>query len=202
MVVADLYQSAGCLPVDVRALGLDFATGGSVKWLCGGPGAGYLYVRRDLWNQLEPAATGWQAHREPFGFKPGPIEFADDVMRFLNGTPNVPAMYSARPGYEIINQVGVENIRRKSLRQTQLLMDLADESDIPVRTCREPDRRGGVVILDVPNGKEVTKELARREILVDFRPKAGIRVAPHFYTTDEEVKHTVQQIREIAYADA
>ena len=155
MVVADLYQSAGCLPVNVRELGVDFATGGSVKWLCGGPGAGYLYVRRDLWGQLEPAATGWQAHREPFAFEGGPIEFADDAMRFLNGTPNVPALYSARSGYEIIHEIGVENIRAKSLRQTQLLMDLADEAGIPVRTCREAERRGGVVILDVPNGKEV-----------------------------------------------
>ena len=186
-------------PLTCARCNLDFATGGSVKWLCGGPGAGYLYVRRDLWNQLQPAATGWLAHQEPFGFEAGPIEFADDAMRFLNGTPNVPALYSARSGYEIINQIGVDEIREKSLRQTQLLMDLADEAGIPVRTCREAGRRGGVVILDVPNGKEATQELARREILVDYRPQAGIRIAPHFYTTDEEVEHTVMQIREIAY---
>lgn len=200
MVVADLYQSAGCLPVDVRALNLDFATGGSVKWLCGGPGAGYLYVRRDLWDKLQPAATGWAAHREPFAFAPAPMDFAPDAMRFLSGTPNVPAMYSAQGGYEIINEIGVEAIRAKSLRQTQFLMDLADEADFPVRTCREPDRRGGVVILDIPWGKEVTKELARREILVDYRPGAGIRIAPHFYTTDEEILHTVEQIQGITAA--
>lgn len=200
MVVADLYQSAGCLPVDVRALNLDFATGGSVKWLCGGPGAGYLYVRRDLWDKLQPAATGWAAHREPFAFAPAPMDFAPDAMRFLSGTPNVPALYSARGGYEIINEIGVEAIRAKSLRQTQFLMDLADEADFPVRTCREPDRRGGVVILDIPWGKEVTKELARREILVDYRPEAGIRIAPHFYTTDEEILHTVEQIQGITAA--
>lgn len=202
LVVADLYQSAGCLPVNVRELGVDFATGGSVKWLCGGPGAGYLYVRRDLWTQLEPAATGWQAHREPFGFEAGPLRPADDIMRFLNGTPNIPALYSATPGYEIVNEIGVENIRAKSLRQTQFLMELADEYGIRVRTCREADKRGGVVILDVPNGKEVTQELGRREILVDYRPQAGIRIAPHFYTTDEEVEHTVRQIRECAGAHA
>jgi kynureninase len=202
MVVADLYQSAGCLPVNLRDLQLDFATGGSVKWLCGGPGAGYLYVRRDLWSQMQPAATGWQAHQDPFGFEAGPIEFAEDAMRFLNGTPNVPALYSARSGYEIINEVGVENIRAKSLRQTQLLIDLADEAGIPVRTCREAERRGGVVILDVPNGKEAAQELARREILVDYRPQAGIRIAPHFYTTDDEVVYTVAQLREIAAAGA
>lgn len=198
MVVADLYQSAGCLPVHVRDLRVDFATGGSVKWLCGGPGAGYLYVRRDLWSQMEPAATGWQAHQDPFGFVAGPMEFAGDAMRFLNGTPNVPSMYSAKSGYEIINEIGVERIRAKSERQTQLLMDLADELSIPVRTCREAGKRGGVVILDVPNGKEVTRELGRREILVDYRPQAGIRIAPHFYTTDAEVEHTVEQLHEIA----
>ncbi len=200
LVVADLYQSAGCLPVNVRELQVDFATGGSVKWLCGGPGAGYLYVRRDLWGQLEPAATGWQAHQEPFRFEAGPMQFADDAMRFLNGTPNIPALYSAKSGYEIVNEIGVEIIREKSLRQTQLLIDWADELEIPVRTCRETDRRGGVVILDVPNGKEVTQELARREILVDYRPQAGIRIAPHFYTSDEEVKYTVRQIRDCAPA--
>ena len=202
MVVADLYQSAGCLPVNVRELGLDFAVGGSVKWLCGGPGAGYLYVRRDLWNKLEPAATGWQAHREPFSFEAGPTRLADDAMRFLNGTPNVPAMYSAKSGYEIVNEIGVGKIRAKSERQTRLLIDLADEFEIPVRTCREPERRGGVVILDVPNGMDVTKELGRREILVDYRPQAGIRIAPHFYTSDDEVRHTVQQLHEIACAHA
>ena len=200
MVVADLYQSAGILPVDVRALGVDFATGGSVKWLCGGPGAGYLYVRRDLWPQLEPAATGWMAHREPFGFEAGPINYAPDAFRFLNGTPGVPALYAAKSGYEIINEIGVEAIRDKSVRQTSYLMDLAIESGFPVRTPRNPSQRGGVVILDVPEGKAVTKELARREILVDYRPAAGIRIAPHFYTTDDEIAHTVGAIREIVDA--
>jgi kynureninase len=200
MVVADLYQSAGCLPVNVRELNVDFATGGSVKWLCGGPGAGYLYVRRDLWEKLEPAATGWQAHRAPFAFEGGPIDFAPDAMRFLNGTPNVPALYSARSGYEIVNQIGVEPIRAKSLRQTELLMNLADEAGFPVRTCRQPQLRGGVVILDVPGGREVTQELARREILVDYRPGAGIRIAPHFYSTDEEIEHTIRSIGDIVYS--
>jgi kynureninase len=197
-VIADLYQSAGILPVDVRALNLDFATGGSVKWLCAGPGAGYLYVRRDLWSSLEPAATGWMAHREPFEFEAGPIEYAADAFRFLNGTPNVPALYSARSGYEIIKRIGVAAIREKSVRQTTRLMDLAEEAGIPVRTCREPQRRGGVVILDVPNGKQVAKELERREVLVDYRPRAGIRIAPHFYTSEDELDHTISEIRKVA----
>jgi kynureninase len=194
MVFADLYQSAGTVPVNVRELGVDFATGGSVKWLCGGPGAGYLYVRRDLWDELQPAATGWMAHEEPFAFEGGAIRYAHDAFRFLNGTPNVPALYSARSGYEIVNEIGVAAIREKSVRQTERLIGLADEAGIRVNTPRDPEKRGGTVILDVPNGYEVTKELTRREVLVDYRPGAGIRVAPHFYTTDEELERTVAEV--------
>jgi kynureninase len=199
MVIADLYQSAGTVPVNVRELNLDFATGGSVKWLCGGPGAGYLYVRRDLWPRLDPMTTGWIAHEEPFAFEGGPIRYAPDVFRFLNGTPNIPALYTARSGYEIINEIGVPAIREKSIRQTTRLMALAEEARIHVNTCRNANQRGGVVTLDVPGGQEVTRELGRREILVDYRPAAGIRVAPHFYTTDEELDHTIATIASIAH---
>jgi len=197
LVIADLYQSAGILPVDVRALGVDFATGGSVKWLCGGPGAGYLYVRPDLLRQLRPAATGWMAHRRPFEFAGGPMDYAPDMFRFMNGTPNIPALYSARSGYDIVNEVGVDAIRAKSLRQTERLIALADEAGFRVTSCRDPRERGGVVVVDVPNGKEVTRELERREVLVDYRPGAGIRIAPHFYTADEELDRVIEEIRSI-----
>jgi kynureninase len=199
MIVADLYQSAGTVPVNVRALGVDFATGGSVKWLCGGPGAGYLYVRRDLWDRLRPAATGWMAHEQPFAFEGGAIRYAHDAFRFLNGTPNIPALYSARSGYEIVNEIGVPAIRAKSVRQTTRLIELADAAGLKVNTPRDPERRGGVVILDVPNGYAVTQELVRREVLVDYRPGAGIRVAPHFYTTDEELEHTIGGVVTVAH---
>lgn len=202
LVIADIYQSAGVLPLDVRSLGVDFATGGSVKWLCGGPGAGYLYVRAGLAQQLQPAATGWMAHRHPFEFEAGPIDYATDSFRFLSGTPNVPALYSARSGYEIVNQIGVEAIRAKSIRQTQHLIELADEAGFPVRSCRDPRSRGGVVVLDVPDGKEVTRELVRREVLVDYRPGAGIRIAPHFYTSDDEVERVISEMRSIVGAGA
>jgi kynureninase len=194
MIVADLYQSAGTVPVNVRELGVDFATGGSVKWLCGGPGAGYLYVRRDRWDRLAPAATGWMAHEQPFAFQGGPIRYANDAFRFLNGTPNIPGLYAARSGYEIVKEIGVEAVRAKSIRQTKRLIELADAAGLKVNTPRDPARRGGTVILDVPNGYDVTRELTRREVLVDFRPGAGIRVAPHFYTTDEELECTVEAI--------
>jgi kynureninase len=199
-VVADLYQSAGILPVDVRALQVDFAVGGSVKWLLGGPGAGYLYVRRDLWPLLEPAATGWQAHRAPFDFAGGAIDYAPDAFRFLGGTPNIPGLYSARAGYQIVNQIGVQAIRAKSVRQTTRLIELADQASITVRSQRDPAKRGGVIILDVPEGERVMAELLQRQIIVDHRPGAGIRISPHFYTADHELEHTIHELTAILHS--
>ncbi len=197
LVVADIYQSAGTVPLNVRELGVDFATGGSVKWLCGGPGAGYLYVRRDLWPSLQPRLTGWMAHRNPFDFDPGAIQFADDGYRFLQGTPNIPGLYAARSGYEIVNEVGVANIRAKSVRQTSLLIDLLEKAGYRINSPRDAAQRGGTVTVDVPNGYEVTQELLRRDFLVDYRPGAGIRIAPHFYTKDEELELVVEEIQSL-----
>lgn len=198
MVCADIYQSAGTVPLNVRDLGVDFAVGGSVKWLCGGPGNGYLYARRDLWPSLRPRLTGWSAHRNPFAFADGPIDYADDAYRFQHGTPNIPAMYAGMAGYEIIAEVGVERIREKSQRQTQRLIELADEAGYRLNSPRDPQQRGGVVVMEVPNGYEVVKDLSKRDILVDYRPGAGIRVAPHFYTTDDEVETVMREIRATA----
>jgi kynureninase len=197
LVVADLYQSAGTVPVDVAAWDVDFATGGSVKWLCGGPGAGYLYVAPRLRNSLAPRLTGWMAHRDPFAFEPGAIEYAADATRFLHGTPAVPALYAAQAGYEIVSAAGVEAIRAKSVRQVQLLIDLALERGFRPHTPERPEQRGGMVILDVPHGQAVTRELLRREVIVDFRPGAGIRFSPHFYSTDEEVSRALDETRQI-----
>ncbi|HKS43296.1 MAG TPA: aminotransferase class V-fold PLP-dependent enzyme [Blastocatellia bacterium] len=197
MVVADIYQSAGTVPINVREVGLDFATGGSVKWLCGGPGAGYLYVRRDLWPQLEPRLTGWLAHKHPFAFETGPNDYADNIYRFLNGSPNVPGMYAAMSGYEIINEVGVEHIREKSIRQTTRLIEIAEDAGFKVNCPKNVSERGGTVVIDVPHGQQVTAELLRRDFLVDYRPGAGIRVAPHFYSKDEELELTVREIKQI-----
>ena len=197
LVLADVYQSAGSVPIDVHALGVDFATGGSVKWLCGGPGAGYLYVRRDLWPKLEPRFTGWMAHKRPFSFETGAIDYAEDAFRFLNGTPAIPAMYAARSGYEIIAEIGAERIREKSMRQTAHLIELAQDAGFRINSPRNPAERGGTVVMDVPDGAEVTQELLRRNFLVDHRPGAGIRVAPHFYSSDEELELTIREIQAI-----
>jgi kynureninase len=197
LVVADLYQSAGTVPVDVAAWDVDFATGGSVKWLCGGPGAAYLYVAPRLRSKLRPRLTGWMAHEKPFAFETGPIRYAEDASRFLHGTPAVPALYAAQAGYGLVESLGVDAVRRQSLRQVARLVEGARALGFTPRTPEKPEERGGMVIVDVPRAEAVTRELLRREILVDYRPGAGIRISPHFYTRDDEVDYALQQIREI-----
>jgi kynureninase len=195
-VVLDAYQSAGVVPLDVTALGVDFATGGSVKWLCGGPGAGWLYVRPDLAATLEPTLVGWQGHARPFDFEPE-LEYAEGVARFLTGTPNVPALYAASAGYDVIEEVGVDRIRANSTRQTQLLIDLLDAAGFDVGSPRDPARRGGTVLVKTPEFQAVHKELGERQIICDFRPDAGIRLGPHFFNTDDELRYAVDQLVEI-----
>src|SRR6266704_1612812 len=199
-VVLDAFQSVGTVPFDVRALNVDFVCGGVLKWLCGGPGVAYLYVRPDLGKRLEPKLTGWMAHENPFGFEIGPTRYTTGPYRFMNGTPNIPALYAARPGVKIIAQVGIERIRQKSKRQTARLIELADKRGWPVNTPRDPERRGGTVSINMPNSQEVCAELLRRDILVDWRPQAGVRLSPHFYTKDEELEIAISAIEEIVSA--
>jgi kynureninase len=195
-VVLDCYQSAGIVPLDVTSLGVSFAVGGSVKWLLGGPGNGWLYVRPDLAETLEPAATGWQAHARPFGFEEE-MEYAAGAARFLTGTPNVPAHYAGTAGYDLVEEIGVERIRERSLEQTGLLIELADAAGFEVVSPREAARRGGSVVVRVPEFAAVHAELEARGILCDFRPDAGIRLGPHFFNSDEEIRYAVEQISEI-----
>jgi kynureninase len=195
-VILDCYQSAGIVPLDVTALGVDFAVGGSVKWLCGGPGNGWLYVRPDLAERLQPKYTGWHAHARPFGFEEE-MAYATAAARFLTGTPNPAAHYAGTAGYDLVEEVGVSRIRENSLRQTQLLMDLADAAGLEVRSPRDPVRRGGTVTIDVPDAAAVYAELEARGILGDYRPGAGIRIGPHFFSTDDELRFAIGQIAEI-----
>jgi kynureninase len=196
-VVLDAYQAAGTIPMSVTDLGVDFVVGGSVKWLCGGPGAGYLYVRPDLTAKMRPSVVGWAGHAAPFGFETGAIRYAETIERFQSGTPNVPALYAARAGYEIVAEIGVPAIRERSLGLTRRLIDAAARRGWRLNTpTRDPDR-GGSVVLDVPNGAAVTDDLLRRQIIVDYRPGAGVRIAPHFYNSEAEVDAAVAAIDEI-----
>jgi kynureninase len=196
MVVLDTYQSAGTVPFSVKDLQVDFATGGSVKWLCGGPGAGYLYVRPDLIDRLEPKTTGWMAHESPFAFE-SELRYAPNITRFLHGSPAIPALYAAQSGYEIINQIGVEKIREKSVRQTEQLISLAREAGFRVTSPKNPAQRGGTITVWDDNAAAITKELIRREFIVDYRPGAGVRISPHFYTKDEELELVIAELKKI-----
>jgi kynureninase len=200
-VVLDAYQSVGAVPLDVTAVGVDFAVGGSVKWLCGGAGAAWLYVRPDLHERLEPTLVGWQAHKRPFAFEPE-LEYADGAARFLTGTPNVPALYAATAGYDVIEEFGVDRIRERSLALTQLLIDLLDAAGFEIGSPRKQERRGGTVLVRTPDNPAVHKELGERNIICDFRPDAGVRLGPHFYNTEDELRHTVSVLTEIVESGA
>jgi len=196
MVVLDTYQSAGTVPFNVKELEVDFATGGSVKWLCGGPGAGYLYVRPDLQLQLQPKTTGWMAHEAPFAFETE-LRYAPDIRRFLHGSPSIPALYAAQSGYRIINEIGVQNIRKKSTRQTERLIELAKEAGFVVTSPQDTASRGGTITIAHDDAAAITKELIHREFIVDYRPGAGVRISPHFYTSDEELEIVVNEMKTI-----
>jgi kynureninase len=196
-VILDVFQATGTMPFNVRELGVDFAVGGVLKWLCGGPGVAYLYVREDLRAQLKPALTGWIAHRRPFAFETGAIDRREDSFRYLNGTPHIPALYACQPGLDILNQVGVQPIREKSLQMTAQLIEGAKARGWRVNTPENPAERAGTVSVECPHAMEVSRELLAREILVDYRPKAGIRLSPHFYNKFEECDFALAQIEEI-----
>jgi len=197
LVLLDAFQSVGVVPVDVKELEVDALVGGALKWLCGGPGACFLWVRPELARTLEPALTGWMAHPNPFAFDIGPMKYRKDAFRFMSGTPNIPGLMAARPGIELVADIGSAAIREKSMRQTARLVELARERGMRLTCPEKPEERAGTVAIDVEDGKAACQELLRREIIVDYRPKAGIRVSPHFYTKDDELERCVSELDEI-----
>jgi kynureninase len=196
MVSLDAFHSVGIIPVDVQESGVDFLTGGVLKWLCGGPGGCFLYISPAIRDTLRPALTGWQAHTRPFAFE-GKLEYAEGPFRWLNGTPVIPALYASAEGAKIIRRAGVEEIRKKSMRQTARLIELAEDRGFRVFAPRDPRQRAGTVAIDVPHGYEVAQVLLSREILIDYRVGAGIRAAPYFFNTEEEVATLIDAIDEI-----
>lgn len=199
LVSLDSFHAVGIIPVDVAAIGCDFLTGGVLKWLCGGPGGCFLYAAPQVRNALMPALTGWQAHARPFAFEPE-MDFAPDIYRWLGGTPVIPALYASAEGPKILRRAGIAAIRAKSIRQTTRLIELADARGFTVRAPRDPERRGGTVAVDMPHAYEMSQYLLARDIIVDFRPGAGIRIAPHFYTTDAEVERVMSAIDEALHS--
>jgi kynureninase len=201
VVALDAYHSVGVIPVDVKRSGADFLTGGVLKWLCGGPGACFVYASAAARERFAPALTGWQAHAHPFAFEPE-MQFADGIARWLGGTPAVPALYAATEGPRLLGAAGIDAVREKSVRQTARLVELADAHGYRVHAPRDAARRGGTVAFDVPHGATVAQALLARDVVIDYRPGAGIRVAPHFYTTDDEVERVVVEIDEILATEA
>lgn len=194
LVLLDCYQSAGTVPLELAKWGCDMACGGSVKWACGGPGAAYLYVKPELLEHLAPMSTGWFGHAEPFAFDMGPMRYAADVWRMIGGTMAVPAIYTARAGWEILAELGVERIRKKSLRQTTFLRGLVEERGFTVNTPRDDAARGGTICFDFAEAQAVSQELSRRKFFHDYRPRCGLRVSPHYYTTDDELRHFMAEL--------
>jgi len=197
IVVLDVYQSAGILPIDVVELEVDIVIGGCLKWLCGGPGTAFLYVCQDLGTRLKQRLTGWMAHPNSFGFETGDMRYRDDAFRFLNGTPHVPCLYAARPGLEILGKIGVKRVRENSMRQIARLIELARGQGFTLTVAEKPEERGGTLAVNLPYAYEVSRELLRRDFLIDFRPGAGVRVSPHFYTSDEELEAVIREMRQI-----
>ncbi len=196
------YHSVGVIPVDVGAWDVDFYIGGVLKWLCGGPGGVFMYVRPDLLPSLNPKVTGWFASAAPFAFDVEKLELREDAYRLMNGTPGIASLHAIQPGVEIIAQVGVPAIREKSMRQTALIIDLADEMGYEVVSPRDPERRAGTITVNPPHAYEVSNELLARDIKIDFRPQAGIRIAPHFYNSDDEIRAAMLAIGEILADDS
>jgi len=194
LVMLDAYQAIGVVPVDIAAMDVDLLAGGTIKWLCGGPGVGYLYARPSL--QLRPALTGWMAHERPFDFDSGAMRWSEGARRFQTGTPSIPSVLAAQPGAEIVAEIGAGRIREKSLRLTERMIGWADEFGIAVGSPREPARRGGTVVLDIPHADRVCQALLQADMMLDYRPGVGIRLAPHFYTRDDEVDMAMKKVRQ------
>lgn len=196
-VILDTFHSVGTLPLDCAKWGVHAVVGGALKWLCGGPGNCFLYVDPDEAKKLTPAFTGWAAHKQPFLFSPNGQDYRDDGGRFATGTPNVPALYAGKEGIATIAEAGMDNVRARSQKLTTLLVDEAQRHGFGIQSPLDASRRGGHVALDVPDGYAVCQALSAREIVVDFRPDAGLRIAPHFYNTEDEVRAALQAVREI-----
>lgn len=200
--IVDGYHATGIVPMDVGAVGADFYLSGVLKWMCGGPGGVFLHARPEHLRTLRPGLTGWMAHKRPFDFDLGELDYRDDAFRFLSGTPSIPCLYAIRPGIDVIAAAGVGRIREKSKRQTAAILAHAERRGWAVRTPLEPEARGGTAVVEPPHAYEVSRELIARGILVDYREGSGIRISPHFYNTDGEVRAALEAIDEILESGA
>lgn len=191
----DDYHGIGILPLDLHDLGCDAYVAGVLKWLCGGPGLAFLYVRRDLIPALEPAVTGWFGTAEPFSFDTEHLTYHATARRFEHGTPPAPVFFLAQGGLDIVNEVTPERIRARQGELTDRVIDRADELGLPVRTPRERTARGGVVNVGVgADAGKICHALLGRDVCTDFRGD-GLRISPHFFNTEDDVDRCFEELR-------
>jgi len=195
--IVDDYHGVGIVPLDLHDLGCDLYAAGVLKWLCGGPGLAFLYARRDLLPELEPAVTGWFATREPFSFDTQHLELHPTARRLEHGTPPAPVYPVALGGLEIISEAGVDRIRERQGELTDHVIARADEAGLPVRTPRERGERGGVVNVGVgPEAGKICHALLERNVCTDFRGD-GLRISPHFFNTEADIDRCFDEIRSL-----
>ena len=201
--VIDGYHAPGCIPVNLSELGVDFYIGGCLKWLCGGPGNAFLYVKPELASRIQPQLTGWLAHKSPFSFSQE-MDYTHGSYRFMSGTPPIASLYTARAGLEIINSIGIPQIRKKSITQTRLVIENSKKRNFVVFSPEDDTYRGGAVSVNFPHAYQVKQALEERQFKVDYRKGKNsepdvIRIGPHFYTQDEEL-HSLFKTIDTIYA--
>ena len=199
-IILDCYQSIGAVPLDVVDLGVSFACGGSVKYVCGGPGAAWLYVRKDLVGEFAPRVTGWFGNEAPFAFTMPAQSYAEGIWRYMAGTPAVAGLYQSRAGQSIIAEIGVRRIRDKSLVMTQKIIDWVDELGMKLNSPRAAEQRGGSVVFDFVGSADVlSRAQPAPQVLLRSPPAGlqGIRIAPHFYTKPEEIELFFTELKKI-----
>ena len=199
LLLVDAYQSIGAFPFDVHASGVDFLAGGTLKWLMGGPGMAFLYVRRDLSPRLRPTALGWWSQADPFAFDVRHLDLPPTARRFEYGTPSVPTAYAARAGLAVLREVGVERVRSSHQRLSQRLVDGALARGLKVRSPREAERRTSIVTIVHPDPHAAVDGLRERGIIVDSRPGV-VRFSPHFFNTEQEIDAAVEAMVEVSAA--
>lgn len=197
LLCVDAYQTTGIYPYDAVEWDLDLVTGGSHKWLCGGPGCGWIYLKPSLLERFRPAVTGWMAHARPFAFEAAPTVYAPSMYRFGHGTPTIPGYVVAEPGHAMIRSLGVGRIREHNVRLTQKIVAMALERGLRVNSPLEPERRTGWIAIDFDGAEEACRRLIERRVFVDYRPDCGIRIGPHFYTDDVEIDEFFKSLESV-----
>jgi len=193
LLLVDGYQAAGQLPVDVRALDVDFYCGGGLKWLLGGTGVAFMYARPELWAGLAPRASGWFAHREQFRFDPRSLELHEDARRLEAGTPPLMPVYAQLGGLELLEELGGAEIRRRTMALAEDLIEGARAAGLCPKVAASPEDRTAIVMLPSADQAGAVKRLAEAGIVADSRP-GHVRVSPYFYNVPDDHRAAIERL--------